>query len=272
MARLKEVMEDFKEILPLIEELANLALKPRHWQDIFQFIDAEMPESETGTGFGPFSVRFLLQYGVLDKLDKIQALSGSASKEYSLEKALAKMKGDWEGLAFRVVEYKDTGTYVIGGTDEVQVRRRFQSRGRVMGISSDAAVAFLRIMVSVALGPCAKAECIVNQRQHQFTAVHALQVTDGPPLWLLLYRPCWMTRLSRRSPCVPHPSSSPWRQRPLLGRSCCCAPRWGTIDIPTAAEQLCCRCTQFTVPAINQQTVCMPRKQRLDHTQACMLQ
>jgi hypothetical protein len=50
VARLKEVMEDFKEILPLIEELANPALKPRHWQDIFGFINAEMPESETGTG------------------------------------------------------------------------------------------------------------------------------------------------------------------------------------------------------------------------------
>lgn len=32
------------------------------------------------------------------------------------------MKADWQGLAFRVVAYKDTGTYVIGGTDDVQVR------------------------------------------------------------------------------------------------------------------------------------------------------
>lgn len=43
-----------------------------------------------------------------------------AAKEASLEKALAKMKADWQGVAFRVVPYKDTGTCVIGGTDDVQ--------------------------------------------------------------------------------------------------------------------------------------------------------
>jgi hypothetical protein len=43
-----------------------------------------------------------------------------ASKEAALEKALARMKSDWQGLAFRVVAYKDTGTYVIGGADDVQ--------------------------------------------------------------------------------------------------------------------------------------------------------
>ena len=30
------------------------------------------------------------------------------------------MKADWQGMTFRVVAYKDTGTYVIGGTDDVQ--------------------------------------------------------------------------------------------------------------------------------------------------------
>ena len=49
-------------------------------------------------------------------------MSGNASKEWGLEKALSKMQQDWQGMAFRVIEYKDTGTYVVGGTDEVQVR------------------------------------------------------------------------------------------------------------------------------------------------------
>jgi hypothetical protein len=48
-------------------------------------------------------------------------VGAAASKEAGLEKALSKMQSDWDGVAFRVVEYKDTGTFVIGGTDEVQV-------------------------------------------------------------------------------------------------------------------------------------------------------
>ena len=50
VARLKEVMDDFKEIMPLIEELANLALKARHWQEIFTLINADIPLSDNGTG------------------------------------------------------------------------------------------------------------------------------------------------------------------------------------------------------------------------------
>jgi dynein heavy chain len=36
---------------------------------------------------------------------------------------LEKMKKDWEGVSFRITEYKDTGTFIMGGTDEIQVLR-----------------------------------------------------------------------------------------------------------------------------------------------------
>jgi hypothetical protein len=73
-------------------------------------------------GYAPFSINLLLGFNVLDNLERIAATSTNASKEYSLEKAMEKMKSDWAGMEFRVIEYKDTGTYIVGGTDEVQVR------------------------------------------------------------------------------------------------------------------------------------------------------
>lgn len=50
MARLKEVVDDFKELLPLVQELGNPALQPRHWQDIFDIIGADIPTNESGIG------------------------------------------------------------------------------------------------------------------------------------------------------------------------------------------------------------------------------
>lgn len=56
-------------------------------------------------------MRVLLQYAILDKLEAVQTISGMASKEYSLEKVLEKMENDWQGVEFRIIEYKDTGGF-----------------------------------------------------------------------------------------------------------------------------------------------------------------
>ncbi|KXZ55711.1 DHC8 protein [Gonium pectorale] len=120
VVRLKDCIDDFKQILPLVEELANPALKTRHWEQIFKLIDADIPPNDNGVGYAPFSVRMLLQYNALDRYEPISAISGVASKEYSLEKVLEKMDKDWRGVEFHCIEYKDTGTYILGGTDEIQ--------------------------------------------------------------------------------------------------------------------------------------------------------
>lgn len=88
---------------------------------VLQEGEAGIHQTELGI-WDPFSVEDLLQKGVLDHLEAVSTISTNASKEFSLEKALDKMHADWEGLEFRIVEYKDTGTFIMGGTDEVQVR------------------------------------------------------------------------------------------------------------------------------------------------------
>lgn len=175
VARLKQVVDDFKELLPLVQEVGNPALQLRHWQDIFDIIGADIPPNDSGigetdppaatlcatgcclgpckhlgwttfagcvqhyacqgvlwhasefhlhasAGFAPFSIRHLLQFDLLEQLPKLQVVSAAASKEAALDKALVKMQADWQGVDFRVVEYKDTGMFVVGDTDEVQVR------------------------------------------------------------------------------------------------------------------------------------------------------
>lgn len=77
-------------------------------------------QSEQGI-WDAFSVEDLLHKGIASQLEALQTISVNASKEYGLEKALDKMHADWEGLEFRIMEYKDTGTYIVGGTDDIQV-------------------------------------------------------------------------------------------------------------------------------------------------------
>lgn len=42
-------------------------------------------------------------------------VSDRASREFSIEKALDKMSADWEGLAFELGTWKNTGTHILKG-------------------------------------------------------------------------------------------------------------------------------------------------------------
>jgi dynein heavy chain, axonemal len=46
-------------------------------------------------------------------------VSEVATKEYSFEKNLEKMKSEWRDLSFEISPYKESGTYVLRGVDEV---------------------------------------------------------------------------------------------------------------------------------------------------------
>ena len=50
VARLRDCIDDFKEIMPCVEELINPALKLRHWDEIFDLIGADIPDNDDGTG------------------------------------------------------------------------------------------------------------------------------------------------------------------------------------------------------------------------------
>lgn len=49
----------------------------------------------------------------------IYQVSESAAKEYQIEEALTKMEGEWTGTRLEIVGYRETGTGVLKGVDEI---------------------------------------------------------------------------------------------------------------------------------------------------------
>ncbi|GLC60993.1 hypothetical protein PLESTB_001703700 [Pleodorina starrii] len=110
--RLKSQLEEFSSVLPLLQEVANKALEKRHWEQIFAALGRPSAES--------FTVRDLLDWDILTHIEAVSNIGGVATKEASMLKTLDKMETEWNGLDFRVLPYKDTGAFILGGTDEIQ--------------------------------------------------------------------------------------------------------------------------------------------------------
>lgn len=51
-------------------------------------------------------------------IDRTQ-VSESAAKEYQIEEALSKMRGEWTEKRLDIVSYRETGNGVLKGVDEI---------------------------------------------------------------------------------------------------------------------------------------------------------
>ena len=115
VVRLKRQLDEFKAFMPLLQEVSNPALESRHWAAIYSQV-LKQPYEEGQT----FCIEELVKFNILNSLEQVQTIGSVATKEFSMLKTMEKMEGEWQGLDFRVLPYKDTGTFILGGTDEVQ--------------------------------------------------------------------------------------------------------------------------------------------------------
>ncbi|CAM9135038.1 unnamed protein product, partial [Choristocarpus tenellus] len=111
--QLREDTNAFREHLPVIQALASPALKPRHWEQLSDKIGSVIEPDEELT------LQQLVEMKVGRHIETIQEVCVAAEKEYGLEKALAGMKEEWTSLEFEVRPYKETGTYLVSGVDEI---------------------------------------------------------------------------------------------------------------------------------------------------------
>ncbi|KAM8760834.1 dynein axonemal heavy chain 2-like [Acanthopagrus schlegelii] len=110
----KNKIDQFKQIIPLIADLRNPAIRDRHWMQIYE---------ELSCYFDPTSSEFTLEKIIFLGLDKyagkICEISGAASNELSIEKGLEGMTTTWAETFLDIVPYEAKGHYWLRSTEEV---------------------------------------------------------------------------------------------------------------------------------------------------------
>ncbi|XP_014014461.1 dynein axonemal heavy chain 3 [Salmo salar] len=108
-------IDKFKQHLPILTTICNPGIKDRHWERISTIVGFDVkPDVDT-------SLFNMVELGLSKFSDKLEEIGASASKEYSLEKAMEKMKTEWAELRFAFTAYRDTGTSIVSAVDDIQV-------------------------------------------------------------------------------------------------------------------------------------------------------
>jgi dynein heavy chain len=111
----KSRIEKFKIFIPLIQVICNPGLKSRHWDSICRILNADIRPNDDTT------LKDILKNDeIIEKnLTELSEISELASKEYTLEQALKKMKNDWESVNFLFILYKDTNIHILVSYEEI---------------------------------------------------------------------------------------------------------------------------------------------------------
>jgi dynein heavy chain len=113
-AELKTAVDRFRATMPLITDLGNEDLQPRHWQLLMDQI---------GQNFDHEGDDFTLERVIDLRLDQhsefIGTISASASKEYQVEKAIMDVEETWNTLQLDLVPYRDRGHYRIKTVEDL---------------------------------------------------------------------------------------------------------------------------------------------------------
>ena len=92
--------------------LRTEGMKERHWQAISEKVGFEVKPYEG------FTFNHCLEMDLHKYTESVVDIGEKAGKEYNIEVTLIKMKKDWENVEFRLIAFKNTGTYSVAGFDD----------------------------------------------------------------------------------------------------------------------------------------------------------
>ncbi|KAI9995414.1 hypothetical protein PInf_012475 [Phytophthora infestans] len=99
----KKTLDDMLDnIIPLMALLCTPGIRERHWEEIERITGIEVQVHEGS------NINQMIELGLHRHTSAIEETCVSASKEYSLEKALDKMETEWVGINFSTKEYRST--------------------------------------------------------------------------------------------------------------------------------------------------------------------
>ena len=115
--QIKNEVEAFMPVMPLVTALRNPGMRERHWTEMSKATGKDLTMAESDE----FTLVKMKEMNLDEAMEAVTKISDVAGKEYAIEQAMDKMEGEWENVSLDITAYRESGTFVLKGFDEVQV-------------------------------------------------------------------------------------------------------------------------------------------------------
>ncbi|CAG9862849.1 unnamed protein product [Phyllotreta striolata] len=109
----RNLVDAFRRTLPLIADLKNPAMRPRHWSRVKEIVEVDF--DETSDDFN-LEVVYALQLHKFS--EEVNEISYAATMELQIENGLQAVAGVWSTMKFEMAPYKERKLYRIKSTEE----------------------------------------------------------------------------------------------------------------------------------------------------------
>lgn len=125
---LKQKIEDFNETCPLLELMANKAMKQRHWDRLEQITGHKFDvESEN------FQLRNIMEAPLLEHKEDIEDVCIAAVKELDIEGKLKGVVGEWSAQELLFSPFKNRGELLLRGEATMETMSLMEDSLMVLG-------------------------------------------------------------------------------------------------------------------------------------------
>ena len=110
-------IDKFKPLMPIVIALRNPGLRDRHWDQLSVDLGFKVKPGETLNSLDDVIAMNLRAFE-----EKVVKSCEGAGKEYAIESALDKMQKEFKDIEFEIIPYRETGSFVLRGSDDIQQR------------------------------------------------------------------------------------------------------------------------------------------------------
>ncbi|XP_066590394.1 dynein axonemal heavy chain 5 [Prorops nasuta] len=107
---LKKTIDDFNDMCPLLELMANKAMKARHWQRIIEITNHQFDLEAEG-----FCLKNILEAPLLKYKEDIEDICISATKEKDIEAKLRQVVNEWSSHELTFMSFNNRGELLLRG-------------------------------------------------------------------------------------------------------------------------------------------------------------